>query len=168
MKRFLAILLITCVIATVSAQCTSSSTSSRATEDVAEVQAVQKDSKGKVIKITQKEFISKVFDFNNPEAVYTGKKPVIVDCYADWCGWCKKMDPAMNELAEEYDGQVIFYRIDMDAAKEMGRTLKISGLPTLLVIKPNTPAQQAVGYHEKKELKQMIDEYLLRQEPTQE
>lgn len=168
MKRFLAILLITCVIASVSAQCESSSTSSRAQNDVSQEKNIEKDSKGKVIKITQKEFISKVFDYNNPEAVYTGKTPVIVDCYADWCGWCKKMDPAMNELAEEYDGQVIFYRIDMDAAKEMGRTLKISGLPTLLVIKPNTPAQQAVGYHEKQELKKIIDEYLLRQEPTQE
>ena len=117
--------------------------------------------KGKVNKITQSEFAKKIFDYNDPQAVYTGKKPIVVDCYADWCGPCRKLAPTVEELAEQYNGEVIFYKLNVDNAKELSKALEIHSIPTILYIKPNTQPQRTVGYLEKKELKKVIDEFLL-------
>jgi thioredoxin len=172
MKRFITILCLSCLVMTMSAQCNSKATADAAQnptmqdQSTAQSQSEPQDvtpGKGKIVKISQKEFVNKVFDFNKPDAVYTGKKPIIVDCYAEWCGWCKKMDPALNELATEYADAVIFYRIDMDHAKDLGKAMQITGLPTLLLVKSGQKVKQVIGYQTKDELKAIIEQELLDQ-----
>ena len=113
---------------------------------------------GKVIHLTQEGFKQKVFDFSDPNAVYEGNIPVVVDCSTSWCGWCKKMAPHLAALAKKYDGRIIFYEIDMDQARELGKAMEIEGYPTLLLIKPNSRAEQLVGYHDKDELEAAFNE----------
>lgn len=143
-----------CLLCSVSAQCTSSAP----TNDKMEVE------KAKVIKISQSEFIKKIFDYKDATAVYSGKLPIVVDCYADWCGPCRRLAPTIEELAAEYDGQVVFYKINIDEAKEMARMLEISSIPTVLYIKPGTQPQRTVGLLGKEDLQKIVDGYLLEKE----
>lgn len=75
----------------------------------------------KPIYLTRSEFIKKVMDFekNKTEWVYKGDKPAIIDFYADWCGPCKKVAPALEELAGEYAGKVYIYKINIDKEQEL-------------------------------------------------
>ena len=155
MKRILLSLCMIGLLGGLCAQCTSPAPTSEHSTTVAS------PAKGKVIKITQAEFAKKIFDYNDPQAVYTGKKPIVVDCYADWCGPCRKLAPTVEELAEQYNGEVIFYKLNVDNAKELSKALEIRSIPTILFIKANTQPQRTVGYLEKKELEKVIDEFLL-------
>ena len=67
---------------------------------------------GKVIHLTKADFLAKVYNFekNPKEWKYEGDKPAIVDFYADWCGPCKMVAPILDELAKEYDGQIVIYK----------------------------------------------------------
>ena len=157
MKRILLSLCMIGLIGSLCAQCTSPAPAP--TADSPAMDAAP--SKGKVTKISQAEFAKKIFDYNDPQAVYTGKKPIVVDCYADWCGPCRMLAPTVEELAEQYNGEVIFYKLNVDNAKELSKALEIRSIPTILYIKPNTQPQRTVGYLEKKELEKVIDEFLL-------
>lgn len=70
----------------------------------------------KVRELTQNEFIELVYDFGaNPDKwVYKGTKPAVIDFYASWCNHSLHMLPIMEQLAEEYDGRVDFYRLQVD------------------------------------------------------
>ena len=160
MKRILLSLCMIGLLGGLCAQCTSPAPTSEHSTTVAS------PAKGKVIKITQAEFAKKIFNYNDPQALYQGKKPIVVDCYADWCGPCRKLAPTVEELAAEYDGQVIFYKLNVDNAKELARALQITSIPTLLLIKPNTPPQRSVGLVDKATLTKAIDDFLLT--PTNE
>lgn len=155
MKRFIFSLCMICLIGGLCAQCTSMAPSSDTPPG-----------KGKVNKITQSEFAKKIFDYNDPQALYQGKKPIVVDCYADWCGPCRALAPTIEELAAEYEGKVIFYKLNVDNAKELSKALQIRNIPTLLLIKPNTPPQRSVGLVDKATLTKSIDDFLLA--PTDE
>lgn len=58
--------------------------------------------------------------------------PVIVDFYADWCGPCKQIAPAMEALSEKWAGTVRFAKVDIDAYPEIARGYNISSIPAVL------------------------------------
>ena len=58
--------------------------------------------------------------------------PVIVDFYADWCGPCKQIAPALEALSEKWDGRVHFAQVDIDAHPEIARGYNISSIPAVL------------------------------------
>lgn len=57
---------------------------------------------------------------------------MVVDFYADWCGPCKQIAPAMEALAERWEGQVGFVKVDIDAQPEIARGYNISSIPAVL------------------------------------
>ena len=114
-----------------------------------------------VIEISQSEFIKKIYNYNNEDAVYKGNLPVIVDFYASWCGPCKMLAPIMDELSSEYSGRVIFYKVNVDKAEELSQAMGIEAIPTMLFIKPNTSGEELVGFVEKSYLVEIINTYLL-------
>ena len=118
---------------------------------------------GKVIKLNKEEFLTKVFNYekNSEEWKYEGNKPAIIDFYADWCGPCRKVAPILEELAKEYAGEIVVYKVDTEKDKELAQKFGIQSLPSLLFVPMNGKPQMAVGAIPKEDLKKAIDEFLL-------
>ncbi|MGL5561180.1 MAG: thioredoxin [Tannerellaceae bacterium] len=121
---------------------------------------------GTVVKLNKDEFLKRVFNYekNSQEWKYEGNKPAIIDFYADWCGPCRKVAPVLEELAKEYDGKIVIYKVDTEKDKELAQKFGIQSLPSLLFVPMNGKPQMAVGAIPKEDLKKAIDEFLLANE----
>ena len=121
------------------------------------------------IHLTTAEFKTKVADVenNNGEWKYLGDKPALIDFYADWCGPCKMIAPILEELAEEYAGQIYIYKIDTEKERDLSAAFGIRSIPSLLFVPMNGEPQMARGAMPKDTFKEIIDEVLLGKEPTQ-
>jgi len=83
------------------------------------------------ITITSDQYVQLVADFrNDTEWKFKGKKPCVVDFYADWCRHCEKVAPTYEKVAEKYAGKVDFYKVDVDANKDIADAYKLVGIPT--------------------------------------
>ena len=113
--------------------------------------------------LNTKQFVEKVCDLNNPKGFqYKGSLPAVVDFYADWCGPCRSIAPSLVELAKEYAGQIIIYKVNIDKCPEVSQAFDIKSIPTLLYMKPNAQPTTTVGAMSKDEIKQVIDDFLLK------
>jgi thioredoxin len=118
----------------------------------------------KTIHLTRAEFLKKVANFEEtPDKwVYLGDKPAIIDFYADWCGPCKMIAPILEELAQEYDGQIYIYKIDTEAEQQLAAEFGIRSIPSLLFVPMDDAPQMAQGAMPKDAFKQAIEELLLK------
>lgn len=118
----------------------------------------------KTIHLTRADFLKKVANFEeNPEKwVYLGDKPAIIDFYADWCGPCKMIAPILEELADEYDGQIYIYKVDTEAEQQLAAEFGIRSIPSLLFVPMGEAPQMAQGALPKDAFKQAIEEVLLK------
>lgn len=114
------------------------------------------------IKLTTEEFKNKVFDYNtNKEWTYKGSLPAIIDFYADWCGPCKMVAPILEELAKEYEGKIIIYKVDTEAEEELSAAFGIRSIPTFLFIPMEGQPMMQPGALPKNVFKQVIEEHLI-------
>ena len=75
---------------------------------------------GEVVVMDKEMFLKDVFDYEkSKEWNYKGNKPAIIDLYADWCGPCRQTAPIMKELAKEYAGKIVIYKVNVDKQKEL-------------------------------------------------
>lgn len=109
-----------------------------------------------VIKINQKEFVEKVIDYTSQDLKYLGKVPAIVDFYAEWCRPCKMLAPTLEELAAEYGGKIIIYKVNVDEEKAMSQALGIRSMPTLYFFPVDGEPTYTIGLRSKEELKEII------------
>ncbi|MEN6589549.1 MAG: thioredoxin [Proteiniphilum sp.] len=118
----------------------------------------------KTIHLTRADFLKKVANFEeNPDKwVYLGDKPAIIDFYADWCGPCKMVAPILEELADEYDGQIYIYKVDTEAEQQLAAEFGIRSIPSLLFVPMDEAPQMAQGALPKDAFKQAIEEVLLK------
>ena len=73
---------------------------------------------GEVVVMDKEMFLKDVFDYEkSKEWNYKGNKPAIIDLYADWCGPCRQTAPIMKELAKEYAGKIVIYKVNVDNKK---------------------------------------------------
>ncbi len=90
------------------------------------------DATGKIIEIDAQQFNQLIVDTNNPEWVFKGQRPAVVDFNAAWCGPCRKMTPIIEQLAQEFSGKVDFYSINLDENKELAMGLGIRSIPFII------------------------------------
>ena len=102
-------------------------------------------------------FANKVADLSK-EWKYLGDKPAVVDFYADWCGPCRAIAPFLEEIAQEYDGQLYIYKVNVDEAPEIANAFNISAIPTLLFIPMEGRYKVQTGGMPKEDLVKVITE----------
>ncbi|GMU90801.1 MAG: hypothetical protein AMXMBFR49_30060 [Chlorobiota bacterium] len=115
--------------------------------------------------LTKDIFLKKVFNYEqNQEWKFEGDKPCLIDFYADWCGPCKMVAPVLEELSEEYKGQVDIYKIDTEAEQELAAAFGIRSIPSLLFVPLNGQPRMAQGALPKPALVEIIDKLLIKEE----
>ena len=77
--------------------------------------------------------------------VLDSKEPVMVDFFAEWCGPCKAMAPALDQIASEMKGKVKIAKIDVDANPQITQKYGIQAMPTLLIFKGGEIVSKQVG-----------------------
>ncbi|MDR1545023.1 MAG: thioredoxin [Prevotellaceae bacterium] len=116
-----------------------------------------------IIHLTQDDFLKKVANiYTQNEWKYLGDKPCVIDFYADWCQPCKILAPHLEALAEEYSGQLYIYKINVDKEQELAEMFGIQSIPTLLFVPMTEQPQMAAGLLSKEDLKNVIDEVVLK------
>jgi thioredoxin 1 len=114
------------------------------------------------IKLTTEEFKNRVFDYTTEkEWNYKGTLPAIIDFYADWCGPCKMVAPVLEELAKEYDGKLLIYKVDTEVEQELSAVFGIRSIPTFFFIPVKGQPMMQPGALPKNAFKQVIDEHLV-------
>jgi thioredoxin 1 len=115
-----------------------------------------------VVYLTTEEFKNKVFNYDvNKEWKYAGELPAIIDFYADWCGPCKMVAPILQEIAKDYSGKLIVYKVDTESEQELAATFGISSIPTLLFVPMTGQPQAAMGALPRHSFDKVINDILL-------
>ena len=99
-------------------------------------------------------------DENFEAEVLKSDKPVLVDFWAEWCGPCRMMAPAVEAIADEYAGRIKVGKMNVDESPSTPPRYQIRGIPTLLVFKDGQVCEQYVGATSKDTLVKMLERSL--------
>jgi thioredoxin 1 len=100
----------------------------------------------------------KLNENNYDEVVSSGL--TLVDVFADWCGPCKVISPIIDELSSDYQGQVVFGKLNVDDAPTKTTELGVRNIPTILIYKDGQIVERNTGAVSKNQLKELIDKHL--------
>ena len=95
-------------------------------------------------------------NFENEVAKHQGL--VVIDLYADWCGPCRMLAPALAELEKEYPG-VKFCKVNVDEQPSLARDFRVESIPFVAFVKDNTFLDMSIGLVPKEKLAGMVEQY---------
>ena len=83
--------------------------------------------------------------------------PVVIDCWAPWCGPCQMMGPVFEELSNDYKESLKFTKLNTDEEGELANQYSIQGIPCLIVTNKGKEIDRIVGFAPKEQMKEKID-----------
>jgi thioredoxin 1 len=98
----------------------------------------------------------KVTDQSFDTDVLGSETPVVVDFWAEWCGPCRMIAPALEEIASEMDGKVAVMKLNIDENANTAIRYGVRSIPTLILFKDGQPAAMKVGAAPKSDLSKWI------------
>ncbi|MGN0186978.1 MAG: thioredoxin [Paludibacteraceae bacterium] len=116
--------------------------------------------------LTTADFLKKVDNYQaNPTSWnYLGDKPCIIDFYTTWCGPCKRLAPILEELSQEYKGEIYIYKVDTERERDLANAFGIHSIPTLLFCPMGEAPRIAQGLQPKEQLVEWINTLLLKKQ----
>ncbi len=108
--------------------------------------------------IDQDRFKDVIADWGARDWKMVSPRPVVVDFYADWCGPCRRLAPILREIAHYYQGEVDFYRINVDDNPDIAAAFEVRSIPMLLICPLEGEPKTVVGLYAKQEYIRVINQ----------
>ncbi len=105
----------------------------------------------KIIQLTNENFDTEVSNASGA---------VLVDFGAEWCGPCKKMEPIIESMADEFSGKAKIGKVDVGVSQEIAAKFGIMSVPTILVFKDGKLMEQSSGYMPKDKLESLLKKHI--------
>jgi len=100
-----------------------------------------------------------VTDATFSEDVLQSSTPVLLDFWAEWCGPCKKMGPALEEVSDIFEGRMKIAKMDIQENPDTPGKFHVRGIPTLMIFKEGQVVATKVGEMSKAKLEEWLSEH---------
>ena len=105
----------------------------------------------------------KITDESFDADVLKSDRPVLVDFWAEWCGPCKQIAPALDQIAEELSGKVTVAKINIDENQMTPGKYGVRGIPTMMLFKDGKEASRIIGAMPKSKILEWLGEAGVKQ-----
>ena len=99
-----------------------------------------------------------ITDASFTDDVLNADTPVLVDFWAEWCGPCKMIGPALEEISDELGARVTIAKLNIDENPDAPGKYGVRGIPTMILFKGGVPAATKVGAEPKGRIKSWIEQ----------
>ncbi|MFN6039281.1 MAG: thioredoxin domain-containing protein, partial [Bacteroidota bacterium] len=111
---------------------------------------------GEAVKMKIERKSNHIYSKTEFDSIISTGNPLLINFYAKWCAPCKKMDPVLDKLTKLSGNEKIIYRVDVDAAKDLCKDLKIEGPPVVKLFKEGKEIKSLNGFQDENQLNEHL------------